>query len=487
MPDLGTDRAFRLAARAGLTNAIPPGEIDWVEEGAEVGLFPADPLPEPGAPVPVPKPFAALADKVVWHSDPERFARLYDVLWRLRQDRALIRDRADPGVAKLHAMEKEVRRCAHKLKAFVRFRDIGPAPGVDSTGAPRRSFAAWFEPTHHTLEPTAPFFARRFADMDWAIVTPRASARFLAGALQIGPGGERPDLPEDATEDLWGTYFQNIFNPARIKQGAMLAEMPKKYWHNMPETRHIPQMLADAPARVQAMRNAMPTQPPAFAARVLEREAGRRVDPAMLNLGDTFETMAGLEQALAACTRCPLHLNATQVVPGEGPADADLMIVAEQPGDNEDLQGRPLVGPAGKLFDELSGQAGLDRSAAFVTNAVKHFKFKPAGKRRIHQNPATSEISACKWWLEQEVAIVAPRLILSMGGTSAEALTGTRKGILKRRGTVEETTSGVPVFLTVHPSYLLRLPDPKLREDEQHRFVDDLRSALGHLGTLRAA
>jgi DNA polymerase len=158
--------------------------------------------------------------------------------------------------------------------------------------------------------------------------------------------------------------------------------------------------------------------------------------------------------------------------------DADLMIVGEQPGDQEDLSGRPFVGPAGQLFDKIAGQAGLERHKAFVTNAVKHFKFTPRGKRRLHQSPNGSEIQHCRWWLDAEIAQVRPKLLLGMGATAAEGLTGRRAGILSRRGTVEQTASGTPVLLTLHPSYLLRLPDPKAKADATAQFRDDLAMAV---------
>ncbi|MGR3511113.1 MAG: UdgX family uracil-DNA binding protein, partial [Sulfitobacter sp.] len=181
---------------------------------------------------------------------------------------------------------------------------------------------------------------------------------------------------------------------------------------------------------------------------------------------------------IAACTRCPLHCNATQAVPGEGPMDADLMIVGEQPGDQEDLSGRPFVGPAGQLFDQIAGQAGLERGKAFLTNAVKHFKFTPRGKRRLHQRPNASEIRHCRWWLDAEIAQVRPKLVLAMGATAAEGLTGRRGAILSRRGKIEETPSGTPALLTLHPSYLLRLTDPHAKADATAQFRDDLSAAV---------
>jgi len=251
---------------------------------------------------------------------------------------------------------------------------------------------------------------------------------------------------------------------------AMQSEMPKKYWKNMPEAAFIPQMIAEAPARARAMAEAAPSLPPARMAQVQAQLAAHQ---SAWN-GPTD----ALPAAIAACTRCPLHCNATQAVPGEGPMGADLMIVGEQPGDQEDLSGRPFIGPAGQLFDQIAAQAGLDRTQAYVTNAVKHFKFTPRGKRRIHQRPNTSEIDHCRWWLNAEVSQVRPKLILGMGATAAEALTGRRDAILARRGKVEATPSGTPVLLTLHPSYLLRVPDPQAKADATAQFRDDLRMAV---------
>jgi uracil-DNA glycosylase family protein len=370
-------------------------------------------------------------------------------------------DRGDAGLSTLRLMEKGVRRCQHKMKAFVRFREIG-APD-----APRRSFAAWFEPTHHTVEPTASFFANRFGDMDWRIITPDISAHCTNGTLTLHPGQPKPDLPEDASEGLWITYFLNIFNPARVKISAMQSEMPKKYWKNLPEAAAIPDMLARAPARARAMAEAAPSLPP------------RHMPQAQAQLRAQSSAWDGpqdaLPAAIAACTRCDLHCHATQAVPGEGPLDADLMIVGEQPGDHEDLAGRPFIGPAGQLFDDIAGPLGLDRSRAYVTNAVKHFKFTPRGRRRIHQRPDRIEIEHCRWWLDAEIARVRPKLILAMGATAALALTGRGDAILSRRGTLEPTLTGPQALITLHPAYLLRLPDPARKAQAMADFRDDLR------------
>ncbi|MBM9594929.1 UdgX family uracil-DNA binding protein [Roseitranquillus sediminis] len=473
LPPIATAAAWRDAARGLASAAVPPEAVDWRYGNAAPGLFDEAAAPPTAGRFTVPRAFVELAERVCWHSDPERFARLYGVLWRLRDQPGLIQDRGDPALAKLRQMEKSVGRDIHKMRAFLRFREVG------DSSAPRRAFAAWFEPEHHIVEPNASFFQRRFGDMDWLIVTPDLSARFEAGQLTFEPGRPRPDIPEDATEALWTTYFRNIFNPARLKVKAMQAEMPKKYWKNMPEAREIPDLIASAEERALAMRAATPTQPPAYARAIKERPMPEQQPPAP-------DTLAALHEAARGCTRCDLYRNATQVVVGEGSTDAEMMFVGEQPGDQEDLAGRPFVGPAGRLFDEVVAEAGIDRSRTFVTNAVKHFKFAPRGKRRIHQRPDAGEIQACRWWLEAERRLVQPLLIVALGATAAESLTGTGKGILKRRGTVETAFENVPVFLTVHPSYLLRLPDADLKAQERERFRQDLAAAQAHLVELRA-
>ncbi len=463
LPRIATATAWRDAARGFLGAGIPPDQITWGDSRTDPGLFDTPATAPAAGTVTVPRSFVAMADKVVWHNDPTRFARLYAFLWRLRDAPHLMNDRGDPDLARLRRMEKNVRRCQHKMKAFVRFRDIG------QPGDTRRSFAAWFEPTHHTIEPTAQFFARRFADMDWRILTPDVSVFFENGHLRFAPDHPRPTLPQDASEQLWVTYFRNIFNPARLKVQAMQSEMPKKYWKNMPEAAAIPDLIANAPARAREMAAKAPTLPPLRAAAAQAQQAA---------LTSAWQGPAdALQEALQDCTRCPLHSHATQAVPGEGPQDAAVMIVGEQPGDMEDLQGRPFVGPAGQLFDQIANQAGLDRGRVYITNAVKHFKFTPRGRTRLHQRPDAGEVTQCRWWLAAEIKMVRPDLILAMGATAALALTGSGANLLQRRGTIEAGRDGRPVLLTLHPAYLLRMKDAHKRQEATAWFQADLARA----------
>jgi uracil-DNA glycosylase family protein len=192
-------------------------------------------------------------------------------------------------------------------------------------------------------------------------------------------------------------------------------------------------------------------------------------------------TLAELAQEAAGCTACDLYRNATQTVFGEGGEKAELMLVGEQPGDREDIEGEPFVGPAGRLLDDALVAAGIDRADVYVTNAVKHFKWQPRGKRRIHQKPNATEVAACKRWLEAEIDTVRPELIVCLGATAAQALLGSSFRVTKQRGEVIESLDGRRITATVHPSSILRAPDEEARHREYELFVRDLKTAAAVL------
>ncbi|MFY0635274.1 MAG: UdgX family uracil-DNA binding protein [Vannielia sp.] len=465
LPRIGSVAAWRSEARRLAAAGVAAEHVRWTQD-AENDLFAQDDAPR-GSPVEIHLSKQALFDieSSLYHRDPERFARAYALVLRLGRGEVRWGDRADDMLRKLLHQRKEVGRDIHKMHAFVRFNEL------TEPGANRRAFAAWFEPDNPIVEAAATFFAKRFGDMDWVIATPYLTARFIDGELAFEETVDNARPTEDASHDLWRTYYANIFNPARLMPEAMRSEMPKKYWKNLPEARLIPELIRTAPARAAEMQAKLPSIPPAFAAK-----AGATRSPMPENLSpDTFK------QHLDACTRCPIGCRATQAVAGQGPLTARVMVVGEQPGDAEDLAGKPFVGPAGVLFNECASRAGLRRAETYVTNAVKHFKFTPRGKRRIHQRPDAGEVEICSWWLDLERDWVKPKLILAMGATAAQSLTGSAKNITSRRGTIEATPDGTPVLLTTHPSYLLRLPDTGAREAAQKQFEADLREASAYL------
>ena len=445
--------AWRTAARALVLADVPPESVTWQVGDAAQDLFAsADATPPPPADAPafsVSRGFVALAEEVVLHRDPQRFALLHALLARLRHQPRLMEDRADLLVRRCEEMAKAVRRDIHKMRAFVRFRSVAEEDGTER-------FVAWFEPEHHIVRNNAGFFVRRFATMRWSILTPELSIHWDGDALSEGPGGVKGDAPQDdPAEAVWKTYYASIFNPARLKTGSMLREMPRKYWKNMPETALVPGLIAGAQAREREM--------------ILDAQV--KAVPG----GNSQLAIDALRDEAASCRRCPLWKPATQTVFGEGPATAPLMFVGEQPGDQEDLAGRPFVGPAGQLFDRALGEAGVDRATTYVTNAVKHFKFEPRGKRRIHSKPGTGEIEACRWWIEQERDIVGPRLTVALGATAAQSLFGRTMTISRSRGAPMALADGSECWVTVPPSFLLRIPEADRKAEEYARFVDDLR------------
>lgn len=445
----GWRQAARDLARAG----VAPDAVRWRLPGMIAGdLFagPAAPVPPVGddaPPLRVSRAFLAQARSAALHADEGRFDLLYRVLWRLQRAPRLMEDSADPDVRRIDALVRAVRRDIHKMHAFVRFRMVSDAAGEEH-------YVAWFEPSHHILRATAGFFVRRFAGMRWSILTPRGALHWDGEVLREGPPAQRGDAPgADPAEDLWRTYYASIFNPARLKVGAMVREMPRRYWKNLPEAELIPALIAGAQAREAAMIATAPEAAPPPAP-----------PPA---------TLADLETQVAACRRCPIGCNGTRAVPGEGPAAARLMIVGEQPGDAEESEGRPFIGPAGQLLRDQARRAGLDLAQARLTNAVRHFGHVLRGKQRLHQTPAAKEIDTCRWWLDAERALVRPAFILALGASAARGLLGRTVSVQRERGGWIDLADGARLLITTHPSYLLRLGD-RARAEETARFAADL-------------
>lgn len=440
--DPGADLAgFRIALRRLIADQVPPQEVVWDDAPA---LF-----AEEGAgddpPVALPRRVAEIIELVVCHRDPERYALLYQLAWRvLRREKHLPEIASDPLVYRLHRMEKSVRRDLHKMHAFVRFRESADG-----------RFVAWFEPDHFIVEATAQFFVDRFRGMAWSILTPIGSLHWDRTQLTIGPPATRQDAPAaDAFEEGWRGYYESTFNPARLNPTVMRGHMAKKYWKNLPEAQSIPGPIRSAPSRVRQM---------------IEQDAAvtRKRDPqkAVAAMRDQEpKSLAALNRLIASAE--PMVKGGTRAVLGEGPLQPGIAFVGEQPGDHEDLAGKPFVGPAGKLLDRAMGEAGIDRKETYVTNAVKHFKFEPRGKRRLHSKPNAGEVKHYRWWLQKELDLVKPRLVVALGATAALALSGKPLSIAQNRGPL--ILDGRSGYITIHPSFLLRMPD----EDKAQAFRD---------------
>lgn len=435
---------WRDAARRLAGAQVSPEDVVWQVGDDPAELFGEDvPLPpSPAAELRVPRAFLDLAHTAALHRDPQRFALLYHLLLQVVHHPGVLEDQADPLVRRVEGLAKAVRRDMHKMRAFVRFRELDG------------EFVAWFEPEHHIARANAGFFVRRFTGMRWSILTPEVSLHWDGETLREGPGANRSEAPEgDPLEEIWKAYYASIFNPARLKVSAMLKEMPRKYWKNMPEADLIGPLVASAQAREAAMTR-------------------REIAPP-----ERAITLSSLREEADACRRCPLYRNATQCVFGEGPTDAGVMVVGEQPGDEEDRQGHPFVGPAGKVLDQAMEEAGLDRGRVWLTNAVKHFKFVLRGKRRIHQSPTAGEITACRWWLDQEIGLLKPKATVMLGASAIRGITGKAGAVGALRDKDMPLPHGVGIA-SYHPSFILRQPDREAAERTRQALVADLRRAV---------
>jgi DNA polymerase len=449
--------SFRTAARSLLATNLPPGDVLWETIDAQqplLGSLGNEMDVAPTSTVAVPPRFIDLARNVCSFRDDSKWPLLYRVLWRISHgERELLSIAVDDDVNRLLMMEKHVRRDRHKMTAFVRFREISTDVGV--------RYVAWYRPDHLIVRDVAPFFAKRFAAMRWSILTPDESAHFDSATKEVSfsAGIPQRDAPDaDALEDLWRRYYRSTFNPARVNLKLMKREMPQRFWDLLPETQNLPELLKNAPRRVELMVKDQP----------LNHRGAEAFMP-------TDRTLAQMRVAVQKCRGCAICEHATQAVFGEGPADARAMLVGEQPSDQEDLIGRPFVGPSGQLLNECLQSIGIERSALYVTGVVKHFKFERRGHRRIHSTANAREIAACVPWLHAEIQAVKPQMILCLGATAARALIGPEFRLTRQRGVVvTDATYASWMMATFHPSALLRIPDDSLRQQARQQFMQDL-------------
>jgi probable DNA metabolism protein len=482
---------WRSAARALYAQGIAPELIEWrVGENAgglfdstifesdpqsnqphnlsQAHLFSSNPVSNQlTRQLKVPREFIELCRKAILHNDPARFGLLYRLLWRMQQEPKLMQVSFDPDVAQVQAMVKAVQRDLHKMKAFVRFREIEMDDGESE-------FIAWFEPSHHIIEASAPFFTSRFTNMRWSILTPEICMHWDGKSLHYSPGASKDDAPtEDAGEDLWRSYYRSIFNPARLKVSAMQAQMPKKYWRNLPEAPLIAELIMQSTQRMDRMIGANPTEPQRKIVKyVAKKDQSMSYDPV-----DAVTALRALNTKILASTDFPLALHATQAVLGVGSMPSQLMIIGEQPGDQEDLAGVPFIGPAGTLLNQALKDAGIKRADIYMTNAVKHFKFTLMRNRRQHRSPDIRDIKLYQPWLQGEIAIVQPQVIVALGATAARAISGKALGVEDNRGKVFSLSIGRKFILSYHPSYLIRTPDEETKQIRYERLVHDLKLA----------
>jgi len=464
---------WREAARELLVHGIAPESVTWGAPHADDLLAGGDlftsappaagPPHNPSTPQPlaqpphIPRSLMDMLQAAACCRVPDRWAFLYRVIWRWQQGEHDVQSPADEDGARLHAMVKAVHREEHDMHAYIRFRER-PA----EAGPPR--FVAWYEPRHDVLPQVAEHFVSRMGKVSWMIATPEASVLWDGHTLHnTGPlVGKAEDL-EDTGEALWLTYYRSVFNPARLNTEVMRQHIPSHRWKNLPEGKIVPQMVSEASLGARKVGQL--------------QAVGQRKGTTIPITPEDAQPERQQPSKLDECRRCELYQFATQAVPGEGPKHAKIMLVGEQPGDQEDLAGEPFVGPAGKLLDQVCEAAGVDRKTVYVTNAVKHFKWEPRGKRRLHKTPVQREIEACHYWLDKELASVKPDVIVALGATALKSVLGTATVTLKNSLGKPLRHDGRWVVTTYHPSYVLRVPGEDAKHEAFSVMVQGLKLA----------
>lgn len=447
--------SWRSAARALLRQGVAPHAVEWIdsERAGLLAQAAANPegLPVANAAERVPRRLLDLLRAAARFRAPDRWALLYRVLWRWCAGEHDVISEADADGERLYRMARAVRIDTHKMHAFLRFRERAP-----ESGAPR--FIAWFEPRHDILHEVAAHFAQRMGSTSFLIATPEGSLLWDGERLHDGPPAQRIEEIDDAGEGLWLAYYRSIFNPARLNTAAMEQHMPARYWKLLPEARLIPQLVSEAARGKRVTGQAQA---------VSAREGTQiHVD------AERAQPQRALPTSLDSCRRCPLWRHATQAVPGCGPHDARIMVVGEQPGDMEDLAGKPFIGPAGELLDRALRKAQVARDSLYLTNAVKHFKHEPRGKRRLHKTPAQQEILACRAWLEQELEDRKPQVVIALGATALKSLLPTPSVNLTEILNQPMQVGNYWLIATYHPAYALRVPDPHMQKQAFDTIAD---------------
>ncbi|WP_310179854.1 UdgX family uracil-DNA binding protein [Duganella sp. 3397] len=464
---------WRTAARDLVARSIAPEYVEWASEpedgdlfsgfGSQAGATALKAAPPPGAELRLPRQVMDMIEDAACFNALDRWSFLYKVIWRWHLGERDVVSPADPDGARLYAMVKAVHREQHDMHAYVRFRER-----KEEDGAPR--FVAWFEPTHDVLPQVARHFARRMGPITWLIATPGQAILWDGEKLIEAPSLLRSAADiEDAGEALWLTYYRSIFNPARVNADLLRSHIPSRFWKNLPEG-------AIVPAMVTAANNG--ERRTGQTGTVAQRGGATSIPIAPERAQPQRELPTSLDQ----CRRCALWENATQAVAGVGPAQARIMLVGEQPGDQEDLQGLPFVGPAGAVLQQAMQEAGVDRDSIYLTNAVKHFKWEPRGKRRLHKTPAQREVAACHLWLEEELKRVQPQVVVALGSTALKSLlqdgAATMTAMMNDGHPVPVQHDGRWVVTVYHPSYVLRAPDEASRRQAYGVIIEGLRQAL---------
>lgn len=435
---------WRYKARELLAQNISPHQIQWQCDQNEFVMGEPFEDRQTAADIRLSKEFLDEAMIVSCYRDPSTWALLYRMAWRLIHDsRKLLLWKMDPDVRDFEARRHSVGRDLHKMHAFVRFREVPQDNKV--------CYMAWYRPDHRIVRLAAPFFKDRFNGMNWVIMTDDETMSWDQEKLSFSPGVPKEALPPDDKEELWKTYYSSIFNPARVKVSMMKKEMAVRYWDNLPEAQLISPLLEHAPARVEEFYLAqMPVAKPT-----------------------AINTLEDLRAALSGCRACEICSLATAPVASEGPTTARMAFVGEQPGDEEDKNGRPFIGPAGKVLMEAFAHADIKREEVFLTNAVKGFKWVGDMMNRQHRTAGPREISACRPWVQTELKLVKPEILVCLGRTAAQSILGKMVKLEDVRGKFFATPFSDHTIVLPHPAAILRTPAAE-QAQAMERFLREM-------------
>ena len=397
----------------------------------------------------IPRDFLKDAEFVASFRDDSTWSLLYRLLYRIAfEKKNLMENPLDNDVLDFHRRMKLVARDLHKMHAFVRFKEI--------VHNDEHLYMAWHRPDHRILKLAAPFFTDRFNGMNWIIFTEDESMSWIKNELNFGPGISQKEAEAyDETEELWKTYYSSTFNPARLKVKMMKSELPVRHWATLPEAELIDGLIKEAPYMVD---------------RFIETQRTSAVASIPVNVSSLSE----LKTALPNCSACSICSKATAPVMGEGPMNAEIVFVGEQPGVEEDIAGSPFVGPAGRLFMQALDEANIKREEVYLTNAVKAFKWKDQDGLKKHVNPSSFEISACRPWMKAELEIIKPKILVCLGASAAQSVFGKVMKVHESRGKVFQTSLSDYTVILPHPSAILRMPNLGEKEKMLMDFMSDI-------------